>query len=377
MKKFYKLVLVGSVLNIFAHSETVKLCSSPTFVEEFTSSELSSAWKGTDNVSFDVSASLFSSKNITLSKGSAVLSVKKVVTTDSEGNSYTSTGSELASTLEFGYGKYEFKIKSRGLEAIAEGVSIIWDGNDYATHHEYMGFDLLATAYMAVFSTSPEVDNLYSSYHMLATATEKLSAKQHVYRIDYFKDSVSWYFDGTLFREEFANSVKITPSSQKMKVVFKNWLKRENQYSITTKDFPVELAVDYFKYTPVDSGGKSCDQIVLDAPKTETNTTATTPTTTETNNTTTSSTSSATISTSLAQLKTYINSLPANGNYLVGFGGEITDLSVFSSAKVVWIHVNGIWKGYSPYAKIRTMLINSNVEVFTKVPEFTGFWVQK
>ncbi len=87
-----KILTISStlILNSYIFGATT-FCSAPTFSEEFNSTILSSAWKKTDNVSFDISVSLFSSANISVSDGNAVLTLKKVATTDNNGVAYIST----------------------------------------------------------------------------------------------------------------------------------------------------------------------------------------------------------------------------------------------------------------------------------------------
>jgi beta-glucanase (GH16 family) len=330
-----------------------ELCSEPTFEDEFDGEEWSDMWVKTNSVSFDGSASLLYPNNVNLLDDELVLNLEFIGTTDSSGTLFRSTSGEVKSSMEFGYGRYEFRIWATGIEPMTETVLLLWDGDNYAKHHEIIGFDLLEKGYMTLMATGVMEDDEVNTFHNTKLDQnfegEKISLKYHLYQIDYFPEKVIWYYDNEAIRQELA-SAKTLPD-QKMRVVFRNWLVEDLQYSLTNDDLPVEFKIDYFKFTPLNEDEDSCSAIEDSDIGTVTN---------QTN-----------------ELQTKIEGLEFNKNFLLGASEKIDNFSIFKSARVVWIFSDEKWKAYSPYRKIRETLEANGIEVIEEIPAYSGFWIQK
>ncbi len=333
-------------------------CPEPTFIDEFEDGNVSKNWVISNGFSFGGSASLFSSDNVKAEGGYLILSLNYVSTTDDKGKKYLATSGGVKSKLAFGYGKYEFRVQTRGLKGVREGLEISWDGGDYFKHHETIGYSFQKTGYLTMLVTGVGKKNEFYVYHMtnmdpVTHQPEALNLQPHIWTIDYLPDSITWYFDEEPIRKEVAD-VKNLPT-HKMNVAFNNWLADEAKYSVSADNMPIELTVDYFKFTPLNMDENSCKPIK----SIEEN---------ESNNS---------LSPQLAELKTYIDALPKGKNYLVGFSEEITNLKVFENVKVVWIYSDDQWKGYSPNSKILKALVIYKIPIFNSIPKYTGFWIQK
>jgi hypothetical protein len=66
----------------------------------------------------------------------------------------------------------------------------------------------------------------------------------------------------------------------------------------------------------------------------------------------------------------------SNGWTLNGTANDISDLTVFDSANIVWIFENGVWKAWSSDSAMKT-LIESKAELFNEIPKDSGFWIFK
>ncbi len=66
-----------------------------------------------------------------------------------------------------------------------------------------------------------------------------------------------------------------------------------------------------------------------------------------------------------------------NGWSLLGTLAQIDDISIFDSAKIVWIFADGQFKGYSSHPDIRRKIRNANFEVFHFIPKNAGIWLYK
>ena len=336
-----------------------EFCPEPTFIDEFEGEKLSKTnWKISSNSSYPGSASLFSPTNVRVENGFLILNLEYIGTTDDKGNLYLATSGEVQSKLEFGYGRYEFRIITRGLDAVRENLELLWDGGDFYKHHEIIGLDFQQKGYFSILSTGvldSENSNAFHSTEVDSTMQPVLlNLKPRFFTIEYTPDSIIWYYDiEKAVRKEVAEVKKLP--THKMRVVFRNWLVDELKYNIMPKDLPIEFQIDYFKFTPLNMDENSCKPIKSIEES-------------ESNNS---------LSLQLAELKTYIDALPKGKNYLVGFSEEITNLKVFENVKVVWIYSDDQWKGYSPNSKILKALVIYKIPIFNSIPKYTGFWIQK
>ena len=73
---------------------------------------------------------------------------------------------------------------------------------------------------------------------------------------------------------------------------------------------------------------------------------------------------------------TMIDTLPANWT-LIGTASDITDMSVFDNAKIIWIYTNGKWKAYSPNDTTKNTIQNASIDMITTIPANSGIWVFK
>jgi len=342
----------------------VDFCPQPTFEDEFDGTKLSSMWKPS-SYSFSESASFFSPTNVRVEDGYLILTLNNVGTTDEKGRIYIATSGEVVSTQEFGYGRYEFRVLISGLTPVTEAVQLLWDGGDYSKHHEYIGFDFQERGFLSLLSVGITKRDEFNVFHSAGTDDSQqpvpLNLKFHFFTIEYLPDSITWYYDLENIVRQEVSAVKKLPT-HKMRVTMRNWLIDKLKYSLESSDMPVEFKIDYFKFTPIDDGKGSCQKVSLeDESKKEAN----------------SSSLDEKVTVSLSELEKVIENLPEGENNLIGYSGEITNFSIFKSAKVVWIYVDGEWQGYSPYRKVRETLEKNNITIFDKIPPYTGFWIQK
>ena len=76
--------------------------------------------------------------------------------------------------------------------------------------------------------------------------------------------------------------------------------------------------------------------------------------------------------------KEKIDSLQS-GWTLLGSSFDIGDLSIFSSAKIVWIYnsTNSTWMAYSPNESTKQEIEDAGYTIFTNIPKDSGIWVLK
>jgi hypothetical protein len=365
LRIFFSIILI-----FYTQLAGVTFCSEPTFEDEFEGTTLSNAWVATKNISYGGSASLFSPSNVNIRDGYLVISLNNIGTTDDDGVLYNATSGEVTSTIDFGYGKYEFRTFTSGLDPVTETLQILWDNGDYYKNHEFIGFEFQQAGFMSLFSTGVTEADEINAYHNTEIDSSQqpvaLGLRPRFFTIEYLEDSVTWYYDNSAVRQEISTA-KTLPTN-KMRVVFRNWLIDQLKYNVTSKDMPVEYQIDYFKFTPVDKGGTSCKAIVIETEYDEID-----------NNIDLNSTDGSvpTTTISITELQKKIDGLSAGTNSLLGSSVKITNLSIFKSAKVVWVYIDGVWKGYSPYSKIRDVMTSYKIEIFTEIPAYTGFWIQK
>jgi len=72
----------------------------------------------------------------------------------------------------------------------------------------------------------------------------------------------------------------------------------------------------------------------------------------------------------------YINNLDT-GWTLTGTAKNITDLTVFESAKTVWIYSNGSWSAYSSNQTTQQAIKDANINILTSISANSGIWVLK
>ena len=353
--------IISLFIVIFSIAFGVEFCPEPTFIDEFEGAELSSAWQSSKNSSYMGSASLFSPTNVRVENGYLILSLKNIGTTDNKGNLYLATSGEVTSTLEFGYGKYEFRVMTRGLTAVTETLELLWDDGDYFKNHEYIGVEFQEKGFQSLLSVGIRESDVSDAFHSTevdsAFQPVPLNLKPRFFTIEYLPDTITWYYDLENAVRQEASAVKQLPT-HKMRVVLRNWLVEQLKYNITSKDMPIELKLDYFKFTPINEGKESCKKINLNSDEEEED-------------------NSSQLAGNLEELQQIIDNIPEGENHLIGYSGEIIDLEVFKNVKVVWIYVNGEWKGYSPYSKIRATLTKHKIPIFYIIPPYTGFWIQK
>jgi hypothetical protein len=66
-----------------------------------------------------------------------------------------------------------------------------------------------------------------------------------------------------------------------------------------------------------------------------------------------------------------------SGWTLIGTKSTITDLTIFNSANLVWIYLNGKWELYTPNTSINDVLTSLGYQSITTIPEKSGIWVLK
>lgn len=66
-----------------------------------------------------------------------------------------------------------------------------------------------------------------------------------------------------------------------------------------------------------------------------------------------------------------------SGWSLLGTLSEISDISIFSDFKIIWIFANGQFQGYSPSPDIRRKIRNAHFDIFNTVPKNAGIWLYK
>jgi beta-glucanase (GH16 family) len=349
-------------------------CPNTTFEDEFEEGDLTSIWSKSSGTTFPTNASLFYADNVTLEKGYLVLSLDLVGVTDKDGVLYRTTGGELVSVENFGYGRYEFRALNSGLDGVVQTIHMVWDDGDYDKHHQFLGFDLGETAYMTLFSTGVFPTDEITIYHTLEGPDEQpedVDLRPRFLTIEYTPESVVWYFDGVVARTE-SSSIRELPDKE-MKIIFRIWLQEKYQYNVKTSDLPIYFMIDYFKFTPYDDGeAGTCDELDIGDDEEEEDTDA------ESNSSSTTSTDTdGTVVYDNSGLEAKIETLTYNKNHLLGTSGKIDDLSLFKSARVVWIFLDNEWKAYSPYIKIREILEANGIEVVDEIPAYSGFWIQK
>ncbi len=329
-------------------------CPKPTFVDEFDKG-LSVMWETTTDKHAPGSVSLYTPFNVKTEAGKLVLSVNKIGTTDSNGEFYPSTSAEIFTKAEFGYGKYEFRVTVIGLEPVTEELELIWYDGDYYTDHQLIGFKFLPEGYFTKLGVTVDSDDEINVYHSTEVDEDfepvKLNLKTRSFAIEYLPDKVSWSYDGKIVRQETNNSKPLP--THKMRILFRNWLVEKLQYKIPDEDMPVKTKVDFVKFTPIDLGKDSCKKVLIPNNIDED----------DENN--------------YEELIQILENLEPDQNYLIGCSEGIKKLSIFKSVRVVWIYLNGRWQAYSPYLKIREILKKYNIPIFSEIPPYTGFWIQK
>jgi len=362
------------LLMIFSKFVFGDFCPEPTFEDEFDGDELSKIWSYEQGYSFEGSASIFSKTNATTETGFLNLTVNSIGTTDAKGDFYRSTSGGVTTNIEFGYGKYEFRLSTAGSKAISETIHLIWvDDGDYAKGHQFIGLDFQEKGYMTLLAVN-STDKELNAFHGTETdpktkAFVKLNSKPRFFTIDYTEDMINWYYDNQLIRQE-TTAVKTLPT-KKFTISIRNWLSEKNQYNIEADEFPIQTKIDYFRFTAEDIGGDSCQKIEIEDPEEiqidEVNS----------SNSSVTSSSKPKSGGTILELSNIIKNLSEDENHLLGFSGTITEMSVFKDAKVVWIYSDGEWKGYSPYQKIRDTLDKNGINTIWEIPPYTGFWIQK
>lgn len=357
------------IFTLFSPLFSVDFCETPAFEDEFEDDKLSSAWEASRDSTFSTSASLFSPTNVNAVDGELIISLNNIGTTDNKGVLYRSTSGEISSTIEFGYGRYEFRILTAGLVPVIETLQIIWFNGDYDKDHQFIGFEFVEKGFTSLLAINVSESDEVNTYHNTeidnSTSQPKpsiLNLRYRFFTIEYTEDSVTWIYDGSIVRQETTATKEIP--DKKMKVLFRNWLINELKYNLSDNDMPVESKIDFFKFTPVDEGGKSCDKIKL-------------PKSTDSDDDKDDVSEDSNLSVEYEELKEIIEDLEEDENHLIGFSGKIDLFSVFKSARVVWVYIDEKWKAYSPYSKIRDTLENHNIEIIEEIPPFTGFWIQK
>jgi len=71
-----------------------------------------------------------------------------------------------------------------------------------------------------------------------------------------------------------------------------------------------------------------------------------------------------------------ITSLPS-GFTLIGTKANITDLSIFNDASIIWTYIDGVWNAYSSNSATRQKIIDANIPLITNIPANSGIWVGK
>lgn len=80
--------------------------------------------------------------------------------------------------------------------------------------------------------------------------------------------------------------------------------------------------------------------------------------------------------TALTVSQNEIESLPS-GFTLIGTKANITDLSIFNDASIIWTYVDGVWNAYSSNSATRQKIIDANIPLITNIPANSGIWVSK
>jgi len=329
-------------------------CPEPTFVDEFDKG-LSVMWETTTDKHAPGSVSLYTPFNVKTEAGKLVLSVNKIGTTDSNGEFYPSTSAEIFTKAEFGYGRYDFRILTIGLDSVTEELELIWYDGDYYKDHQLVGFTFVKKGYYTKLGVTVNKNEELNTFHSTevdgSSQPVNLNMVPRLFSIEYLPDTVSWIYDGQIVRQEINGSKKLP--THKMRVLFRNWLVDELQYNIPDKDMPVETKIDFVKFTPIDLGGDSCKKVLIPNEEVEDK------------------------ENKHEDLIQILENLEPDQNYLIGCSEGIKKLSIFKSVRVVWIYLNGRWQAYSPYLKIREILKKYNIPIFSEIPPYTGFWIQK
>jgi len=329
-------------------------CPEPTFVDEF-DGELSAMWEATANAQTKGSASLYTPLNVKTENGNLVIFVNNIGTTDDKGNLYRATSAEVYTKAEFGYGRYDFRILTIGLDAVTEELELVWYDGDYYKDHQIVGFKFLSKGYYTKLGVTVNKNEELNTFHSTevdgSLQPVKLNMIPRLFSIEYLPDTVSWIYDGQIVRQE-TNSSKKLPT-HKMRILFRNWLDDELQYNIPDKDMPVETKIDFLKFTPIDLGGDSCKKVLIPNEEVEDK------------------------ENKHEDLIQILENLEPDQNYLIGYSEAIKKLSVFKSVRVVWIYLGGEWQAYSPYLKIKETLQKYGIPIFSEIPPYTGFWIQK
>jgi len=362
------------IVSLLLQSVYAGFCKKPAFKDDFLQPELSKMWDSAQGYSYETSPAVFTSLNVFAEKKYAIISVNNITTSDADGETYNYTCGELHSTVDFGFGRYEFEIKVSGNKGVNESFYLLWMDGDYTTDHESIGFEFQEAGYLTMLGLGVDEEDEFNAFHTTpknsATMTpEKLNKKVRKFAIEYTKQGVVWFYNGKAVRQE-SKKVKTNLPDHKFKVIFRNWLLTKYVYNMEEKAFPVELKVKTFSFYPVDDGGDSCEEIPLPVDESEKKEEpiAVEDTKIKTEN-------SAVIDSN--DLRIAIENLPSSSNSLLGTSVKISDFSVFKSVKIVWIFLDYKWQGYSPIYKIQETLKTNNISIFYEIPPHTGFWIQK
>jgi len=354
-------------------------CKKPTFQDKFLEPELSKMWDSAQGYSYDTSPAVFTSMNVGTAKKYAVVSVNNITTSDADGETYKYTCGELHTTVDLGYGRYEFDIKVSGQKAVNESFYLLWMDGDYTTDHESIGFEFQESGYLTMLGLGVDEEDEFNVFHATpqdsATMTpEKLNKKTRKFAVEYTKKGITWFYNGKAVRQESAKVRKNLPE-HKFQVIFRNWLLSKYIYNVKDKDFPLDLKVNSFTFYSVDDGGDSCAEIEIPVEKEVVKEVEKTVEVVKDD--VVKEVTECPTAQGYDDLEYVIQNLPNESNTLLGTSTEITNFSLFKSAKVVWIFLDLEWKAYSPLYKIRETLTANNIPIFSEIPSHTGFWIQK
>ena len=62
---------------------------------------------------------------------------------------------------------------------------------------------------------------------------------------------------------------------------------------------------------------------------------------------------------------------------MVAIPTTITDMSIFSDAKIVWLLVDGNWSAYSSDADTTSSLNEAGINAITTLPANSAVWVER
>lgn len=82
--------------------------------------------------------------------------------------------------------------------------------------------------------------------------------------------------------------------------------------------------------------------------------------------------------------KSNLNSMTASkvdsmqsGWTLSGTANEITDMSIFNNASIVWVYNNSSWSAYSSNTTMQQKIQNANIPLINSIPDNSGIWIKK